>query len=298
MMADQASRVTVIAGDIRRIRANNPSPMTQSGTNSYLIGTGQLALIDPGPDLADHRAAILAALQPDEQIEVILVSHCHLDHTALVPALAAQTGAKVLAYGPASSGRSAQMQRLASAGLTGGGEGLDFDFRPDATLRDGDIIALGASRIEVLHTPGHTGCHLCFGVGDRLFSGDHVMGWSTSLISPPEGDMTDYMTSLRRLAAREWQQFLPGHGDTVPDPALRIADLVAHRTAREAEILASLTSGPMTPAEITARLYVNIPAALIPAAQRNVLAHLIDLTARAHVTCPALPGPDARFRLA
>ena len=268
---------------IRLIRADNPSPLTGTGTNTYLLGEGEVTLIDPGPDLASHLAAILA-LTRAERITRILVTHAHLDHSALTPRLAAATGAEVLAFGPAISGRSATMQRLAAEGLASS-EGADPGFVPDRTLSDGARLPLGAAEIEVLHLPGHMGCHLGFALGDTLFSGDFVMNWSTSLVSPPDGDMGDYMASLRRLAARPLAQMLPGHGPAVTDPAARTAFLIRHRAAREAAILAALRQhGPATAATLAALVYTDIAPHLLPAAAGNVLAHLIDLATRGLAT--------------
>ena len=267
-------------GLVRHVRAANPSPMTGSGTNTWLLGRGQVAVIDPGPDDPAHLAAILGQLAPGEEVAAILVTHAHLDHTALVPRLAAATGAPVHAFGRAGDGRSPLMQRLAAEGLKGGGEGVDTAFAPDRLLADGDILSLGSLSVEVLHTPGHMGSHLAFACEEWLFSGDHAMGWASSLVSPPDGDMGAYMASLDRLAARTWAQMLPGHGDAVPEPGRRLAELASHRRTREAQVRAALAQAPGTAADLAARIYHDTPPALLPAASRNVLAHLIDLSER------------------
>lgn len=281
--------------DLRLLRAPNPGPLTGRGTNTYLLGRGAVAVIDPGPPDRGHLEAILAAIEPGEDIVAILVTHAHLDHSALAPALAARTGAATHAFGPAHSGRSALMQDLAEGGLASGGEGFDEHFRPDRRLADGDVLDIGLLRIEAIHCPGHTGCHMAFATGGRLFPGDHVMGWATSIVSPPDGDMAAYMASLARLAARDWRLAFPGHGDALFDPAARIAELTRHRLLREDEILLALAPRPATPAEIVAAVYTATPATLWPAAERNVLAHLIKLWQEGRVTAQPGPGPKASF---
>ncbi|MBL4927942.1 MBL fold metallo-hydrolase [Fuscibacter oryzae] len=272
---------------VRLIRAPNPSAMTHSGTNTWLLSKGNAVLvIDPGPDLAAHQATILAELEPGQRVEAILVTHAHLDHSALAPALSRATGAPVLALGPAGAGQSALMTRLQAQGLTGGGEGLDHAFTPDQRLIDGETLHLGGLQIEALHTPGHSANHLCFATDGLLFSGDLAMGWASSLVSPPDGDMGAYMASLRRLMARDWRQMLPGHGNVVDDPSARLQDLYRHRETREAEVLAALTPAPADAATLTRAIYRDTPPALLPAAERNVLAHLLDLADRNHITSP------------
>lgn len=292
-----SGRADAPAPGVRRLIAPNPGPMTERGTNSYLVGQGELALIDPGPDDPDHLAALLAALQPGERITAILVTHPHLDHSAGAAAASAATGAPVLGFGPAGSGLSATMARLAASGLTGGGEGIDHDFLPDRRLSDGERLEFGVTPLEVIHTPGHMASHVAFAWGDILFSGDLAMGWASSLISPPEGDMAAYMASLAQLRQRAWRLLLPGHGAPVTDPAARLAALVAHRLQREGEVLAALAAAPATPADLACRIYRDTPAVLMPAAERNVLAHLIDLTERALVAASPGPGATARYRL-
>jgi glyoxylase-like metal-dependent hydrolase (beta-lactamase superfamily II) len=284
--------------DIRRVVAQNPSPMTGRGTNTYIIGHGDVAVIDPGPDLATHAAAIAAALQSGERISHIFVTHTHLDHSALAHPLAATTGAVVLGFGAFDAGRSAIMCRLAAEGLRDGGEGIDRHFRPDVALRDGDVVSAPSWALRALHTPGHASNHLCFAAADHLFSGDHVMGWSSSLISPPDGDMAAYMASLGRLRETAWTTAFPGHGDVIADPDGRIAALIAHRQLRASALQAALADGPQTISAMTARLYHDIPAALHPAASRNILAHAIDLREQKIVTCEDVKAPDPTLRLA
>jgi len=268
-----------LAPGLRRIVAPNPSPMTYRGTNTYLVGARGLAVIDPGPMIEAHLDAILAALTPDQRITHILVTHAHLDHAPLARPLSKATGAPVLAFGDAASGRSAAMQALAESGLVGGGEGVDAGFVPDLCLADGAWLAGDGWQLEALHTPGHFGNHLSFAWGDVLFSGDIVMGWASSLVSPPDGDLTAFMASLSRLAARRWSCFHPGHGAPVEAPGQRLSELRDHRLMREAQILSALRSGASDAAGLAARIYTETPAALLPAATRNVLAHLLALHA-------------------
>lgn len=280
---------------LRRITAPNPSPMTLDGTNTFLVGEREIAVIDPGPAIESHLQAILAALGPGQRISHIFVTHSHLDHSPLARPLSNATGAPILAAGPSDWGRSPAMQSLASAGGIGGGEGVDPDFAPDRQLGDGEVITGDGWQIEVLHTPGHMANHLSFAWNRALFSGDLVMGWSTSLISPPDGDLTAFRRSLTRLIPRADRIYYPAHGDAVANPAKRCKDLLDHRAGREAQILSALTAGPATPAELTARIYTDIDARLMPVAERNVLAHLIDLVERNL----AAPSPElsttARF---
>lgn len=268
---------------LRRVLAPNPSPMTLHGTNTYLLGRSSVAVIDPGPDSPAHLQAIEAALPPGARISHVLVTHAHRDHSPLARPLAARWGAPVLAFGDARAGRNPRMAGPEVARL-GGGEGVDSSFRPDLALPDTAVIEGPDWRLRVLWTPGHMGNHICLGWDDVVFSGDHVMGWASTLVSPPDGDMGDYMASLDKLAAARPRLLLPGHGDPVSRPAERIATLAAHRRTREAAIRALLAAAPATVAGLTERIYTDTPKALIPAARRNVLAHLIDLQDRGLVT--------------
>lgn len=269
---------------LRRILAPNPSPMTYRGTNTYLIGTCELAVIDPGPDSQAHLAAILAAVQPGQKITHIIVTHSHLDHSPLARALSQATGAPVYGFGGPEAGRSEIMSQLAVDGLAGGGEGIDTGFLPDITVTDGALINGNGWTLEVIHTPGHLGNHIALAWGDACFTADHVMGWASSLVSPPDGDLSDFMASCRRLRARKWRIFHPGHGAPVQDPAGRLDWLITHRTAREEEILTALSQTAATAAELARQIYTETPEALLKAAERNVFAHLVDLVGRAQVT--------------
>ncbi|MBI1218071.1 MAG: MBL fold metallo-hydrolase [Rhodobacteraceae bacterium] len=292
----EPGQVVWLDSDLRRVLAPNPSPMTFRGTNTFLLGRGDVALIDPGPAIPAHLGAILAALEPGERISQIFCTHSHLDHSGLARPLAEAVGAPIRAYGSSDAGRSPAMAAWAAAGGLGGGEGIDTAFTPDHLLADGETVRGDGWRLTAVWTPGHIGNHLCFDAGGRVFSGDHVMGWSTSFVSPPDGDMGAYMTSLDRLAARGATVLHPAHGGPVHDPAARIGELTAHRRAREAAIFAALGDRPQDIATLTATVYRDTPVALHPAAARNILAHLLDLQDRMLVASDTPPGPAARFR--
>lgn len=281
---------------LRRILAPNPSPMTYRGTNTYLLGTTGLAVIDPGPEIDSHLEAILAAVQPGQHISHIIVTHSHLDHSPLAAPLARRCGAPVLAFGGPQAGRSSVMTELAAAGLAGGGEGIDAAFCPGITVADGDIIQGAGWSLEVIHTPGHLGNHIALGWGDACFTADHVMGWASSLVSPPDGDLTDFMASCRRLRARSWRVFHPGHGAPVSNPAARLAWLIRHRTGREAAILAALAQAPACAADLARQIYSDTPPALLKAAERNVFAHLVDLAGRGLAAPLGRLSADAVFQ--
>ena len=282
-----------VAPGIVRLTCDNPSPLTGPGTNSYLVGTPgrAVAVVDPGPGDAAHEDTLLH--HADGAVAAVLVTHAHRDHSGGAMAFARRADAPLLAFGPATAGRLPEMAALGDA--LGGGEGLDAGFVPDRALKDGDIIDIDGVRIESLHTPGHFGGHLAFAVGDAILSGDLVMGWSTTLISPPDGDLGRFMESCRRLRARGAALFLPGHGDGVADPAARIDALLAHRAERDAQIAAALRDRPDNPAGLAERIY-DVPPALRPAAARNVLAHLVEQVRQGRATVDGPLRPDALFR--
>jgi hydroxyacylglutathione hydrolase len=283
-----------VAPGVRRVLARNPSAMTFTGTATYLVGEGPIAVIDPGPDDAAHRGAVLDALG-GASVAAILVTHSHRDHSGGAAALARATGAPALAFGPHGAGRSERW--TAFEGL-GGGEGADAGFAPDRRLADGEAVAVGGRRLVALHTPGHLSNHLCFALEGEgvLFTGDHVMTWASSLVSPPDGDMAAYMASLRRLAGRDDRLILPGHGRPSRDPARLIGWLIAHREGREAQILAALREGPATAEALARRLYADVDPRLLPAAARNVLAHLLALADEGRAVCAGPPTAEAPFR--
>jgi glyoxylase-like metal-dependent hydrolase (beta-lactamase superfamily II) len=281
---------------LRRVLAGNASPMTHWGTNTYLVGQSQIAVIDPGPEDPAHFEALMAAIG-SAAVSHILVTHAHRDHSGLVPALRAATGAPVLAFGAPRAGRSPLMKRLAANGLAGGGEGVDAGFRPDAELADGETVAGVGWALEVLHTPGHFAGHLSFRLGDAVLTGDHVMGWASTLISPPDGDLGAFLASCARLGGADHRVFHAGHGASIDAPRTRVEELVAHREGRTRAILSVLGDGPATIRQIVTRVYTETPDALHRAAARNVFAHLVDLVEQNRVTASPALTETAVFRI-
>jgi glyoxylase-like metal-dependent hydrolase (beta-lactamase superfamily II) len=284
----------VVEPGLRRVLAPNPSPMTHWGTNTYLLGEREIAVIDPGPDDPDHLAAILDATA-GARITHILVTHAHRDHSPLARELSARTGAPVLGFGAATAGRSKVMEDLARTAIVGGGEGVDHGFAPDLALADGDTLSGAEWSLTVLWTPGHFAGHLSFLWEGAIFSGDHVMGWASTMISPPDGDVTSFMTSCARLRRMGARRIYPGHGAAIDDPDARLDWLMRHRREREAQILAALGQTPLDLPTLTRRIYHDASPLLLPAAERNVLAHLIDLDTRRLVRSVPKLGTKARF---
>ena len=277
-----ASRV---APDIRRVVANNPSAFTLHGTGTYIVGRGNVAVIDPGPADQTHIDALLRATT-GERITHMVVTHTHRDHSPGCQLLAAHTDAKTYGFGPHGAGR-----RYAGDGRQPQvEEGGDTDFDPEVVLRDGDTIDGDGWSLDCVHTPGHTSNHLCFAFrspdapSDRvLFTGDHVMGWSTSVISPPDGDMASYMASLDRLLARDDTVYWPTHGPAIEDPKPHVRAFIAHRRERERQILDALAAGPQRIADLVPRLYAGVDRRLHPAAARSMFAAMALLVERGEV---------------
>ena len=276
---------------IRRVVANNPGPFTYLGTGTYIVGKGQVAVIDPGPDLPEHLDALMAALE-GETVTHILVTHHHSDHSPLARPLQEKTGAKI--YGCAVGRQAAESVVITEAGH-------DLSFRPDIDICGGGAVFEGPGwTLEAIATPGHTSNHICFALREEnaLFSGDHIMGWSTTVVSPPDGDMTAYMESLDLVKARNFTTLWPTHGPPVPDVDPFIAAYIAHRRAREAQVLKAVTDGHGRIKDMVPVLYADVDKRLWPAAARSVLGHIIDLERRGILTTDGQPGPESDYRLA
>lgn len=277
MAMKRPKQMETLEPGVRRVLAPNPSAMTHWGTNTYIVGEGRVGIIDPGPADPAHMQAILGALSPGESISHIFVTHSHLDHSPLAHPLAQHSGAPVIAYGNSQAGRTDTMNQLAASGLVGGGEGVDQQFSPDEILPDGATVSGRNWHLNAIWTPGHFGNHLSFAWNDMVFTGDHIMGWASSLVSPPDGDLGAFIASAEKLAGRDDRIFYPGHGAPITDPKARANWLISHRHGRTASILAALNDGPSDVKTLTRRIYSDITPALLGAAERNVFAHLIDL---------------------
>ena len=317
-----------VAPLVQRVTAANPSPFTFAGTGTYIVGGRRVAVIDPGPDDAEHLVALLRALE-GRTVSHICVTHTHSDHSPASRALAAATGAPVLGFGPhpptdsrrgntdapaawpATGGEAApdsdepampsgaassgEFSRVGDPVVSASAEAPpadeepgDWQFVPDVTLSHGDVLAGDGWTLECLHTPGHISNHLCFALAEEsgVFTGDHVMGWSSTIIPPPDGTLGDYLRSLQLLIDRgdRDQVYWPTHGPPITSPVRYARALLAHRHRRTAQILACLRDGPATIPQLVAQMYTDTPKQLHRAAERSVLAHLIHLTQHSRVT--------------
>jgi glyoxylase-like metal-dependent hydrolase (beta-lactamase superfamily II) len=277
---------------IRRVIANNPGPFTFTGTGTYIVGHGEVAVVDPGPDLPEHLAAILKAVE-GERVTHIVVTHHHGDHSPLAAALKAATGATI--YGCAVVGPQA-----ADTGEVRVEAGHDHAFRPDVSLCGGGEIAGPGWTLEAIPTPGHTSNHICYALKEEnaLFSGDHIMGWSTTVITPPDGDMSDYLQSLAVIQARKFETIWPTHGPPIREVAPFLDAYVAHRQERIDQILLALAYGPARIGDLTPKLYRDVDEHLWPAAARSMLAAIIHLERGGDIEAGGPPGPDTVYRLA
>jgi glyoxylase-like metal-dependent hydrolase (beta-lactamase superfamily II) len=270
-----------------RLVANNPGPMTFKGTNTYLVGTGDLALIDPGPEDAAHLEAILAAIG-QRRVSHILITHTHRDHIDGLAALIAATGARTAGFGRRA------VEPGAKRTSASGSEYIDQDFVPDVRLGHGDRLEGDGWSFTALHTPGHAPDHLCLeleGTG-LLFSGDHVMGWNTSVVAPPEGSMADYLRSLELLGERSDSVYLPGHGGRIEEPQRLVKAFLLHRRMREQAILDCIRAGTNTVRGIVPAIYRDLDPKLVNAASLSVLAHVEHLISRGLVRCDSPLSAD------
>jgi glyoxylase-like metal-dependent hydrolase (beta-lactamase superfamily II) len=285
--------VEEVVPGVRRMLADNPSPFTFKGTVSYIVGHGRVAIIDPGPLDQRHIAALLDAVR-GETVTHIFVTHTHHDHSPAVPRIKAATGAMVLAEGPHRPARPLHVGEAPRLDASN-----DTDFRPDRALHDGEVVAGPGWTIEAIATPGHTANHMAFALkeADLLFSGDHVMAWSTPVVAPPDGAMSDYMASLQKLARRSEPLYLPGHGGAVRDAPRFVAHYIRHRQAREASILHRLAKGEADIPTLVRAIYIGLDPRLVKAAGLSVLAHLEDLVTRGLVVTEGEPSIAGRYRL-
>ena len=275
---------------IRRVVAPNPGPFTYTGTGVYIIGHDEVAVIDPGPVHPDHIAALDAALE-GERVTHVFVTHHHLDHSPLAHPLAEKHGAKVYGFGPPDTAPVGGEVRLEA--------GDDSGFRPDVQVRDGEVFQGSGWTVEALHTPGHTSNHVCYALLEEntLFAGDHVMAWSTSVISPPDGHMGDYLRELARIRDRDFDILWPTHGPAVTEPRTFIQAYIDHRMAREAQILEQIRAGRHQVRDMVAAMYADVDKRLHPAAAHSVLAHLIHMVETGRVSCAGAPDLEAEYGL-
>lgn len=280
---------------LRRLLAPNPSPMTYTGTNTFIVGESEVAVVDPGPNDPAHLRTIKAAARGP--ITTILVTHPHLDHSPGATALSRETGAPILAYGRAEDGLSPRMAELAAQGV-GGGEGVDRDFRPHRQLREGDRVEGTDWSLEVIETPGHFAGHLAFRGDGWMLSGDHAMAWASTLISPPHGDVSAFLATSERLIRMAPERMFPAHGPELDNPAERLDWLIRHRREREAALLGALEPQARSLEDLTRAVYTDIDARMMPAAARNLFAHLVDLERRNQVTAEPHLAPGSLFRRA
>ena len=287
-----------VAPSVRRVIARNPSPFTFHGTGTYVVGHGRVAVIDPGPALEEHIEALARGLR-GETVTHVLVTHTHLDHSPGCALLRRFTPAPTYGFGPHGSGRPKAGEKAVVVE-----EGADFEFAPDVEVRDGDAIEGDGFSFECVHTPGHTSNHMCYRLREEraLFCGDHVMGWSTTIVSPPDGHMGTYIASLERLLEDDDLTYWPTHGAPIRGPKPYVESLIRHRRERARQVETCLRDGVDTIPEMVKRLYHDLPVAMHPAAARSVLSTIIHLVEQGTVACgnaaSEVPSIDARYALA
>jgi glyoxylase-like metal-dependent hydrolase (beta-lactamase superfamily II) len=276
---------------IRRVLARNPNPFTFHGTGTYIVGRGKVAVIDPGPLIDEHVEALQAVLK-GETVTHILVTHTHADHSPAAAPLKAATGAKTYAFGPHGAGK--RDEGIAVE------EGGDMAFRPDVTVRDGDVIEGDGWTFECVFTPGHTSNHMCFALREEkaLFCGDHVMGWSTTVIVPPDGDMAAYVANLARLLDADDRVYWPNHGAPIRDPKPYVRALIEHRREREDQILECVRRGTGVIAEMIPAIYPGLDPRLVPAAQRSTFAAVIKLADEGRLAAQGAVSLETRYGIA
>lgn len=289
-----AGRASEVAPGVRALVANNPGPFTFKGTVSYIIGRGQVAILDPGPEDEAHVAALLDAVR-GESVNAIFVTHTHRDHSPATRKIKAATGATVYAQGPHRAARPLHIGEAAQLDAS-----ADMAFRPDVTLADQQTVTGKGWTMEALATPGHTANHMAYALHEAnlIFSGDHVMAWSTPIVAPPDGAMGDYMASLTKLAQRSEPIYLPGHGGPVRNAPRFVQSYIRHRKAREASILHRLDKGAADIPTLVRAIYIGLDPRLTGAAGLSVLAHLEDLVARSVVATDGAPTIGGVYRLA
>ena len=276
-----------VSPQIRRLVARNSGPFTAWGTGTYVIGNGEVAIIDPGPDDSAHVESLLQALA-GETVKDLVITHTHMDHSPAAAEVQRRSGARVVGCGPhGARGETTEA-------------GADYDFKPDLQLFDGDRIAGPGWTLTAVTTPGHTSNHVCYRLEEEaaLFTGDHVMGWSTSVISPPDGDLFDYLNSLRKLLARDEARYWPTHGPAIDDPKTYVQSFIDHRLERERQIIAALGSGPSTIKSIVPGIYAQVDKRLWRAAANSVYSHLLAMHRDGRARCEGEPSLTATWSLA
>ncbi len=286
-----AGRMIRVSPLVRRIVAPNPGPFTFTGTCAYIVGAGDVAIIDPGPEIPDHVQALLDGLK-GEKVAAVFVTHTHRDHSPAARLLQQATGAEIVGCAPHRPARDMALGEINKLDASN-----DLDYRPDRLLADGEVWRGAGFSLRAVATPGHTMNHVCFELVEEkaLFTGDHIMGWSTSIVAPPDGAMRLYMDSLEKLRAFDHDVYWPGHGGPVSQPQRFLRALLHHRRAREKSILAALAAGPLQAPEIVEKVYEKLDPRLKGAAALSTFAHLEDLCARGLVRTDGAPRLDGRF---